>query len=202
MPSKKKILLLFAHPALHKSRVNSKMLEAVKDLEDVMVRNLYEEYPDFHIDIEKEQRLLLEHDIIIWHHPFYWYSAPAILKEWIDLVLQHGFAYGRNGTSLKGKQVLSAITTGGRREAYHPEGFNQFTISQFLAPFNRTVTLCNMEYLPPFVIFGSHLLEESEIQISAMDYRQILIFLRDGRYDGSIDQPEFMNDLLIASSSN
>ena len=201
MASGKKILLLFAHPALHKSRVNIKMLEAVKDIGDVTFQNLYEEYPDFHIDVEKEQRLLLEHDIIIWHHPFYWYSAPAILKEWIDLVLQHGFAYGRSGTALKGKQVMSAITTGGRREAYHPEGFNRFTISQFLAPFDRTVTLCYMEYLPPFVVFGSHLLTEAEIKASATDYRQILLFLRDGRYVGSEVRPEFMNDLLITSSS-
>ena len=62
-------------------------------VEGVTVNNLYEKYPDFFIDVPEEQRLLLENDIIIWHHPFYWYSAPAILKEWMDLVLQHGFAY-------------------------------------------------------------------------------------------------------------
>lgn len=27
-------------------------------------------------------------------HPFYWYSTPALLKEWQDLVLEHGWAYG------------------------------------------------------------------------------------------------------------
>ena len=79
-----KILVLFAHPALQKSRVNSVMLDAIHGLEGVTIHNLYEEYPDFHIDIKKEQQLLLDHDIIILHHPFYWYSAPAIVKEWID----------------------------------------------------------------------------------------------------------------------
>jgi glutathione-regulated potassium-efflux system ancillary protein KefG len=36
-------------------------------------------------------------------HLLYWYSTPAILKEWQDLVLEHVFAYGHEGTKLHGK---------------------------------------------------------------------------------------------------
>ena len=195
---KKRILILFAHPAFHKSRVNKKMIAEINDTEGITFYNLYEEYPDFQIDIKKEQDLLLNHDIIIWHHPFYWYSSPAILKEWIDLVLQHGFAYGRAGTALKNKQVLSVITTGGRREAYQTDGFNQYTMRQFLIPFERTVTLCNMNYLPPFVVHGSHLLTEDEINSSARDYRKILISLRDDIFDqDDMMNCEYLNDLLV-----
>jgi glutathione-regulated potassium-efflux system ancillary protein KefG len=195
---KKRILILFAHPAFHKSRVNKKMIAAMNDIEGITFINLYEEYPDFQIDIKKEQDLLLNHDIIIWHHPFYWYSAPAILKEWIDLVLQHGFAYGRMGTALKNKQVLSVITTGGRREAYQTDGFNQYTMRQFLVPFERTVTLCNMNYLPPFVVHGSHLLTEDEINSAARDYRKILISLRDDIFDqDDMMNCGYLNDLLV-----
>lgn len=201
MSEKKRILIVFAHPAIHKSRVNIKLSEAARGIDGITFHNLYETYPDFHIDVKKEQQLLLEHDIIIWHHPFYWYSAPAILKEWIDLVLEHGFAYGRTGKALAGKQVLTAITTGGRLEAYQPEGFNQFTIHQFLAPFNRTVTLCNMEYLPPFVVFGSHLLTETEIMKNAEDYKKILISLRDNLLnEDEIKSFGFMSELLITSA--
>lgn len=194
----RKILILFAHPAMHKSRVNKKMTEAVQDLKGVTFRNLYEEYPDFQIDIKKEQQYLLDHDLIVWHHPFYWYSAPAILKEWIDLVLEHGFAYGREGKALAGKEVISVITTGGRREAYQSGGFNQFTINQFLAPFNRTVTLCNMTYLPPFVIHGSHLFEEEAIEQAAVDYKNMLTALRDSLFSTEdISNHEYLNDLLL-----
>ena len=84
-PDRKKILILFAHPAFEKSRVNLHLAEAVKDLEGVYFHDLYQEYPDFHFDIDREQELLLQHDIIIFHHPFFWYSTPAILKEWQDL---------------------------------------------------------------------------------------------------------------------
>ena len=194
----RKILILFAHPALHKSRVNKRMTEAVKELEGVTFRNLYEEYPDFQIDIKKEQQYLLDHDLIVWHHPFYWYSAPAILKEWIDLVLEHGFAYGREGKALAGKEVISVITTGGRSEAYQAGGFNQFTINQFLVPFSRTVTLCNMTYLPPFVIHGSHLFEEETIEQAARDYKNMLTALRDSLFSTEdINNHEYLNDLLM-----
>jgi glutathione-regulated potassium-efflux system ancillary protein KefG len=194
----KRILILFAHPAFHKSRVNKKMIGALDDIEGITFSNLYEEYPDFQIDIKKEQDLLLNHDIIIWHHPFFWYSAPAILKEWIDLVLQHGFAYGRTGIALKNKLVLSVITTGGRREAYQTDGFNQYTMRQFLVPFERTVTLCNMSYLPPFVVHGSHLLTEDEINSAARDYQKILISLRDDIFDqNDMLNCGYLNDLLV-----
>jgi hypothetical protein len=68
--------------------------------EAVDISDLYEEYPDFYINVKREQQLLIEHDIIVFQHPFYWYSSPAILKQWEDLVLEFGFAYGPGGTKL------------------------------------------------------------------------------------------------------
>jgi glutathione-regulated potassium-efflux system ancillary protein KefG len=177
MSDQDRVLLLFFHPALHKSRVNRSMLRAVEDLAAITVRLMYEEYPSFHIDVKREQALLLEHDIIVWQHPFYWYSAPSLLKEWIDLVLEHGFAYGRNGNALQGKRVLQAITAGGRREAYCAAGDNHYTINQLLSPFEQTVKLCKMTYLPPFVVHGTHLLEPQEIVQQSVLYRQALLHL-------------------------
>jgi glutathione-regulated potassium-efflux system ancillary protein KefG len=197
MKERNRLLVLFAHPALHKSRVNRQLINAIDDLEDITFHNLYEEYPDFHIDVKREQELLLDHDIYIWQHPFYWYSSPSIIKEWIDLVLKHGFAYGRTGTSLKGKRIFNAITAGGRREVYQEGNMNNFTIPQFLVPFRQTTRLCNMIYLPPFVVHGTHLLEDEEIHKAAMDYRKILISLRDGIFsDDEIGNCTYLNDLL------
>jgi Flavodoxin-like fold len=66
-------------------------------------------YPDFHINVAREQELLTLHDVIVFQHPLYWYSYPAILKEWQDLVLESGFAFGHMGTRLAGKLLLHAI---------------------------------------------------------------------------------------------
>lgn len=174
------ILILFAHPALEKSRVNRQLIQAVRGLDGVMVHDLYEAYPNFHINVKAEQDLLLAHDIVVFHHPFYWYSSPAMLKEWQDLVLEHGFAYGHGGTALRGKKCLTAITTGGDKEAYRQDGYNRFTIRELLVPFEQTARLCGMEYLPPFVVQGTHRLQERhQIDKHAEDYRAVIIALRD-----------------------
>ncbi len=193
----KKILVLFAHPAFHKSKTNKQLISEIEGIEHVTIKYLYEEYPNFHIDVQLEQQLLLEHDIIIWHHPFYWYSAPSILKEWIDLVLQHNFAYGKEGNALKGKAVMSVITTGGRIEAYMEQGYNCYSISQFLRPFEQTARLCKMNYLPPFVVHGTHLLKETELNEIKADYKKLIVALRNELYTvDDFQQSNYANDLV------
>ncbi|MDZ4879120.1 MAG: Glutathione-regulated potassium-efflux system ancillary protein KefG [Chroococcidiopsis cubana SAG 39.79] len=184
MDKPNRILILFAHPALEKSRINRQLIKAVRGMDSITIRDLYEHYPNFHIDVKFEQALLVTHDIIIFQHPFYWYSSPAILKEWQDLVLEHGFAYGHNGTALRGKKLLSAITTGGSEQAYCRQGHNYFTIRELLAPFEQTAHLCGMEYLPPFVIHGTHQLQEThQISRYVKDYQTVILMLRNHAID-------------------
>ncbi|MGL5408516.1 MAG: NAD(P)H-dependent oxidoreductase, partial [Shewanella sp.] len=114
----KRVLVIFSHPSLQNSRANSQLLAAIKDLEEVYVHDLYQHYPDMFIDVKQEQALLEGYDIIVFQHPFYWYSCPAIMKEWMDMVLTYGYAYGRGGQALKDKQWLSVLTTGGAPESY------------------------------------------------------------------------------------
>jgi glutathione-regulated potassium-efflux system ancillary protein KefG len=193
----KKILIIFAHPALQKSKIHKRLTESLNNLSGITVNNLYENYPDFYIDVIREQQLLIEHDIIVWQHPFYWYSSPAILKEWFDLVLQHGFAYGAKGRSLEGKQVLSVISAGGTQEVYSKKGINQYTINEFLIPFKQSANLCRMEYLPPFVIYTSYKLSNSDIDYYATKYKKLILALRDDQIDSSkIKSVEYINDLL------
>jgi glutathione-regulated potassium-efflux system ancillary protein KefG len=198
-----RVLILFAHPALQKSRVNRHLISAVRGLQNVTINDLYEEYPDFHIHVRREQELLLDHDIIIFQHPFYWYSSPAILKQWEDLVLQYGFAYGPGGTRLQGKLFLTAITTGGSMSSYKREGPNFFSIREFLAPFEQTAKLCGMIYLPPFVVAGSLAFKGAgEVAAHAALYRQIIEALRDGRLDrAKLDEIVYLNELFRATET-
>lgn len=180
---KRRILILFAHPALERSRVNRPLAEAVRSLDDVSFNDLYESYPDFDIDVKREQALLVDHDVIVFQHPLYWYSTPAIIKEWEDLVLEHGWAYGAGGSALHGKMLMNAITTGGTESTYCHEGRNHCTIRELLAPIEQTAVLCGMEFLPPFVVHGTHQLTDSEISEHAVGYRRTLVALRDGTID-------------------
>jgi hypothetical protein len=103
-PATSGVLLTLAHPALERSRANRALAKAAKGLEGVTFHDLYETYPDFAIDIEAEQEKLLAHDVIAVQFPLYWYSTPALMKEWFDLVWLHGFAYGLDGNALAGKR--------------------------------------------------------------------------------------------------
>lgn len=176
----RRILLILAHPALERSRVNRRLLNAVDGVVDVRLHDLYELYPDFEVDVAREQALCQEHDLIVFQHPLYWYSTPALLKEWQDLVLEYGWAYGPGGDALVGKQLLSVVTTGGSAESYRPEGGNRHPLRSFLLPLEQTATLCGMEYLTPLVIHGTHRLGPLEIEAAAAEYREVLTGLRDG----------------------
>lgn len=175
-----KILVLFAHPALQKSKVNVALVKAIKNVSGITFHDLYEAYPDFNIDVPFEQKLLKEHDVIVFQHPFYWYSTPSIIKEWFDLVLEYGYAYGEGGDKLKGKLWLSAITAGGPEAAYQKTGHNRFTVKELLAPIEQTAYLCGMNFLEPFVIHSSlKLTTTNELETVAQKYKDYLIKLRD-----------------------
>jgi glutathione-regulated potassium-efflux system ancillary protein KefG len=191
-----KLLVLFAHPALEKSRVHIRMLRHIDHLPNISLHDLYEVYPDLDIDVEKEKQLLLSHEIIIWQHPFYWYSAPAIIKQWMDLVLEHNWAYGSGGDKLKGKRIFNAISSGGRKEAYSATGRNRYTIQQLLAPFEQTALLCGMKYLPPFVVHGTHRLSDPDIELHAVQYEQLLLALANDRIsDEEYSRVSYLNEL-------
>ncbi len=195
------ILILFAHPLLEKSRVHLELSKAARTVKGVTFNDLYELYPDFDIDIKREQQLLLDHDIIIWQHPFYWYSAPPIIKQWQDLVLEHGWAYGKSGTALNGKKVLNAISSGGGMEAYSEQGYNRYALHDFLKPYDQTAFLCKMQYLPPFWVPGVHRMQGEMILKYAVQYKNILTALsKDIFSDEEIMQVNFLNDLIPISS--
>jgi glutathione-regulated potassium-efflux system ancillary protein KefG len=192
-----KVLINFAHPALEKSRVHAQLIKTIKGMPGITFNDLYEQYPDLDINVAREQKLLEQHDIILMQHPFYWYSAPAIVKQWIDLVLEHGWAYGRTGKALQGKYFGNIISAGGSEGAYHEQGHHGHTVHAFLLPFIQTALLCNMQYAAPYVIFGVHRMDFSDIKEQAQQLGHVLELLRDEHFDLSpLPKLEYMNQIL------
>lgn len=173
-------LVLLAHPTLHRSRGNAALVTAARSVEGVTVHDLYDCYPDFDVDTEREQRLLAAHPLIVLQFPFYWYSAPALMKQWLDLVLEFGWAYGPGGLALEGKTLLCALTTGGGEGAYKPDGSNRFTIDELLRPFEQTAHLCKMRWAEPFVVYGVHREEASILAEAKRQYAERLRSLLAG----------------------
>lgn len=180
----RRVLVLFAHPVLERSRVNSRLVSAAREVEGVTVHDLYEAYPTMSIDVPREKRLLVDHDVVVFQHPFYWYSVPAILKEWQDLVLEHGWAYGAGGTHLQGKLTLNVISTGGPAHAYRRGGHNRFTVRELLAPWDQTAHLCGMRFLAPFVVHAAlRVVGDEDVSKARACYARLLAALRDGTID-------------------
>lgn len=194
----RKILILFAHPNQSVSEVCVPLARAAKEVEGVTLVDLYARYPDFFIDIDAEQKRLVEHDVVIFLHPLYWYSTPAILKEWLDLVLEYGFAYGRGGDRLHGKLFLSALTAAGREEAYSKKGYNHFTIRQLLAPLEQTADLCGMVWLPPFAVFGARSARDAgAVPDIVTEWKRLLNALREDKLPVDRAQKlDFLNEDL------
>jgi len=190
----KRVLVLFAHPRTDRSEVNVILADAARGLKGVTLVDLYAEYPTFEIDVEREQQRLLDHDIIVFQHPVYWYSCPALLKEWQDLVLEYGFAYGEGGDALQGKVLLNAVSCGARREVYSRGGGYDNELRGFFAPFEQTALLCRMRYLPPFALYAAgHAMEEDRLDGHVTDYRRLLSALAEDRID--LDRAEKENTL-------
>ncbi|MCG6235832.1 NAD(P)H-dependent oxidoreductase [Vibrio furnissii] len=179
-----RILILYAHPCQHKSEVNSRLFKAARYAHNVTLVDLYGEYPTFNIDVDKEQQRLLEHDVIIFQFPMYWYSTPSILKEWQDLVLEYGFAYGQDGEALHGKTLLCITSAGGKSESYQASGYNRYSVRELLRPIEQMAAMTGMNYLAPLVLFDARsACDDERLDAHIKRYMQVLQALSDNTID-------------------
>ncbi|MEU1595899.1 NAD(P)H-dependent oxidoreductase [Streptomyces sp. NPDC005708] len=166
-------LVLLAHPALDRSRINSALAEAVRDLEHITLHDIYAVYPDRVIDVAAEQRLVREHDVIVFQFPFHWYSVPGFLKQWLDDVMLRDFAYD-SGPLLQGKTLQLVTSTGGIEEAYRPGGFHRFPMEELLRPLEQTAHRMGLAYAEPLVLHDVRGTSDEQLALHAKRYRALL----------------------------
>ncbi|WP_338060962.1 NAD(P)H-dependent oxidoreductase, partial [Streptomyces niveiscabiei] len=168
-------LVVLAHPRLSESRVNAALVHALREEENITVNDLYAWYPGFRIDVPHEQRLLLDHDHVVLQFPLYWYSMPALLKEWLDVVLTRGWAYGPGSSALHGKTLRLAISTGSTAEAYRPDGAHRHTIGDLLKPMEAWARPTGMKLAESLVVHGAGRgLDDETLTGHAKRYREVL----------------------------
>ena len=172
------IYVIAAHPAWRESRVNRLMLQAAQTLQRAQVCDLYSSYPDYAIDVAKEQAALAKARLIVLLHPIQWYSMPALLKLWFDDVLTYGWAYGEGGASggqaLQGKDLWLVATTGGPEASYHPQGYNRYFFDAFLPPYEQSAATCGMRFLPPLVLHAARTASSDMVSDHVETFRQRL----------------------------
>jgi glutathione-regulated potassium-efflux system ancillary protein KefF len=150
------IVVVYAHPYPARSRACAALLGAIGGSDDIEVRSLYDLYPDFDIDGDAERAAVERARLVVFLHPMYWYSMPALLKHWFDHVLIKGWAHGEGGRALAGKDCLWVTTTGGDEEAFTPSGRHRHPFEAFVPPIRQAAEYCGMTWLEPVAVRGSH----------------------------------------------
>lgn len=168
-----KTLVVVTHPKLGSSKINKRWIEELEKYpEKYIVHDLHATYPTLEIAVQKEQLLLESVDKVVIRFPFYWFNCPPFLKKWIDDVLAHGWAYGKNSDyKLAEKKVALAITAGIKEEDYRASGRYEYTLEELTRPFEVTFKYVRAEYRPLYAFYGEeHSPTKEDIENNAQGY--------------------------------
>ena len=124
-------MILLAHPNIKESQANKALVDAVSDMEGVAVFNLYELSQEIAFNIDEWSKIISDASAVIYQFPFYWMSAPSLLKKWQDEI----FTFLSKTPAVAGKPLTVVTTTGSEYEAYRSGGRNRFTTDELLRPY-------------------------------------------------------------------
>lgn len=171
----KKTLIIFSHSYFENSKVNKALLESIKDEKSVEVRNLDELYGSDtkNIDVKTEQLALEQADKIIFQFPLFWYSTPAMLKAYMDLVLTYGWAHGSKTKALKDKEFAMILSAGANKENFSSR--NNTELETILSPLTLSMKFCQLQIKDNFEIFSASSLNQDELNEYIKNYKEFLL---------------------------
>ena len=146
----KKVVVLLAHPNMENSQANKALFDAIKEMDDVAIFNLYEMPDENILNMDAWSRIISHANAVIYQFPFYWMSAPSLLKKWQDGI----FTYLAKTPAVAGKPLLVATTTGSEFDAYRSGGRNRFTVDELLRPYQGCAIHAGMTWQTPLVVYG------------------------------------------------
>ena len=165
----RKVVILLAHPNMKGSQANKALIDAVGDIEGVAVFNLYELSPDIAFNVDEWSKIISDASAVIYQFPFYWMSAPSLLKKWQDEV----FTFLSKTPAVAGKPLTVVTTTGSEFDAYRSGGRNGFTTDELLRPYQGSAIHSGMVWQTPIVVYGMGTADAGKnIAEGANTYRQ------------------------------
>ncbi|MCI2802649.1 NAD(P)H-dependent oxidoreductase [Staphylococcus pettenkoferi] len=174
-----KPLIIITHPNLNTSTVNQYWRDKLNQHTDQLdIHELYTTYPDANIDIDYEQKLLMEHDYIIFQFPFYWYSYPPLLKQYFDQVFTYGWAYGSEGNALKGKTFAAAVSVGAQAAQYAEDGPLGYTFETLISPFISTARFVGAQFGGYHTLYGALNPSQETLEENAQQYLHFIQSLK------------------------
>lgn len=168
-----KTRIFLFHPHMDESRVNKTLAKEAKEA-GFEVWNMYDVYPDFKIDVKKERQILENTDRIVFQFPIYWYSSPALVKQYEDEVFTgDSWAYA-GGKALLDHELLLAVSPGADEAAYQRQGRVHYTMPELLRPYQATSVLIKTKFLTPFISYNASNISDAELGKRAKEYVEYL----------------------------
>lgn len=172
-PPAPRALVVFADPALHRSRISRRVGEAARSLPGVEVHDLYELYPDFFIDAKRERARVKEAGLLVFVFQLGWYGMPSLLKEWFDTVFRP--EWEREGSQrLLGKACWAAVACNSQPGDYRAGGRHGRPLTDFLLPLEQTARACGMRWLEPHIFYGADRADAAAADAHAGALRELL----------------------------
>lgn len=172
------VVILLAHPNLQESVANKELLDAVKEMDGVIVHNLYDNKDDT-FDVDEWSRVLTDSSALVFQFPFHWMSAPYMLKRWEDEVL----TYLARTPAIAGKPMMIVVTVGSENDAYRSGGKNRFTVDELLRPYQASAILSGMTWETPLIVYGTSSADPAKsIAQGAIQYRKAIESLSEASH--------------------
>jgi len=131
-------------------------------------------------DLKAEQAKLGRADLVFFQFPLWWYSAPAILKGWLERVMSMGFAYGAGRMfdqgGLGGTKAMLSFTTHGFESSYAEDGWHG-PMTDVLTPLHQGLRFVGFDILPPFVAYNVLRCSDTERAAMIDDLKKQLVTL-------------------------
>lgn len=167
-------LILVAHPEEQDSGTQAFLTQALRFASQEITRRVL---PEGQFSPQKEMKDVLSANRIIFQFPLYWYSAPAILHQWLADCLITPYK-----EKLKGKELGLVVSTG-RPESEFGLGKKQgYSLSELLRPFVAVADTLGMQMLPYFLIAQFEYMTDQQRQKLLIDYIQYLELSRDSSF--------------------
>ncbi|WP_027376559.1 NAD(P)H-dependent oxidoreductase [Kaistella palustris] len=158
----KKTLVLFAHPYYEYSTANIELIKVYGDMAELDFKDLYEEFPDFHIPTFRERKRIRQYERLIFHFPLIWFSLPPLLKLWIDEVFDMTWNAEVNHP-LQNKDAFIVVTVGGKEENYLEGGMYGTTVSDLLKSLTLSLKVNNIEVKNIIEVYKADDLDKTEL---------------------------------------
>ncbi|AKK73111.1 NAD(P)H dehydrogenase [Chryseobacterium sp. P1-3] len=170
----KKTLVVFAHPYLEHSNSNVELINFYVRHQHYTLRDLYEEYPDFHIAAFRERKRLAHYDRFIFQFPLIWFGMPPLLRLWIDEVFDRDWLQPGKDNPLENKEVYILITTGGKERSFTKTGTYQYTIDELISGLivSLKVFKANIKHIK--IVYEANKLSKKEIILHKKEFSELL----------------------------